>query len=245
MYRGQERTISGCLKGAMTHLSFSLAPTALVQLHDALTCLAKFNESVSLEAEYDLVCSMVSTRKRKYWIADILNVWFKLRLSALNSTKTAYSAFVLEADSFFENYSFSPSRDTSSASSSNRRPYRFCCKIFLRVRSSLKHHRPNRPLMRNRHSSQYSKDEPTRKTKTRPLSAAKSRYAKTRSRQNAGSLFEWSVDLVWHSIYHVLCWRADQMYRRYQIVQAYLWTRQCSTCDIWSFKNDKSMDYWA
>lgn len=39
----------------MTHLSFSLSPAALVRLHDALICLAKFNESVSIEAEYDLV----------------------------------------------------------------------------------------------------------------------------------------------------------------------------------------------
>lgn len=39
----------------MAHLSFSLLPDALVRLHDVLTCLAKFDESVALEAEYDLV----------------------------------------------------------------------------------------------------------------------------------------------------------------------------------------------
>ncbi|BCR88017.1 putative DNA repair protein rad9 [Aspergillus chevalieri] len=94
----------------MAHLSFSLAPASLVRLHEALTCLVKFNESVALEAEYDL-----------------------LRLSVLNSTKTAYSAFVLEADSFFENYTFSPSSDISSASRSNRRPDRFCCQIYLKA----------------------------------------------------------------------------------------------------------------
>jgi cell cycle checkpoint control protein RAD9A len=38
-----------------TTLSFSLSPPALFRLHDALTCLSKFNESVSIEAEYDLV----------------------------------------------------------------------------------------------------------------------------------------------------------------------------------------------
>lgn len=42
----------------MAHLSFSLAPASLVRLHEALTCLVKFNESVALEAEYDLVRSM-------------------------------------------------------------------------------------------------------------------------------------------------------------------------------------------
>lgn len=39
----------------MAHLSFSLSPDALVRLHDVLTCLGKFDESVALEAEYDLV----------------------------------------------------------------------------------------------------------------------------------------------------------------------------------------------
>lgn len=39
----------------MTKLSFTISPAALVRLHNALTCLSKFNESVSIEAEYDLV----------------------------------------------------------------------------------------------------------------------------------------------------------------------------------------------
>lgn len=45
----------------MATLSFSLAPSALVRLHDALTCLAKFSETVSIEAEYDLVSLMRQT----------------------------------------------------------------------------------------------------------------------------------------------------------------------------------------
>jgi cell cycle checkpoint control protein RAD9A len=39
----------------MATLSFSLEPPALFRLHDALVCLTKFNESVSIEAEYDMV----------------------------------------------------------------------------------------------------------------------------------------------------------------------------------------------
>lgn len=39
----------------MASLSFSLEPPALLRLHDALICLSKFNENVSLEAEYDQV----------------------------------------------------------------------------------------------------------------------------------------------------------------------------------------------
>ena len=49
---------------AATSLSFSLSPPALIRLHEALICLAKFNESVSIEAEYDLVSrEMISGSK--------------------------------------------------------------------------------------------------------------------------------------------------------------------------------------
>ncbi|XHG02437.1 hypothetical protein AWENTII_005788 [Aspergillus wentii] len=89
----------------MTTLLVSLSPDALVRLHDALICLAKFDESVSIEAEYDL-----------------------LRLSALNLTKTAYSAFVFEADKFFENYSFEMNNPPRGS-----RPDRFCCQILLKA----------------------------------------------------------------------------------------------------------------
>ncbi|KAE8351092.1 Rad9-domain-containing protein [Aspergillus coremiiformis] len=88
----------------MISLSFSLAPEALYQLHDVLTCLAKFHDTVAIEAEFDL-----------------------LRLSVLNSTKTAYSAFVFEADRFFESYSFDMPR-----ASRNARSERFCCQLYLK-----------------------------------------------------------------------------------------------------------------
>ena len=55
----------------------------------------------------------------------------KLRLSALNSTKTGYSAFVFEADKFFENYSFIINKD--GPASRNVRSDRFCCQIYLKV----------------------------------------------------------------------------------------------------------------
>ncbi|KAE8372730.1 Rad9-domain-containing protein [Aspergillus bertholletiae] len=90
----------------MAALSFSLAPEALYQLHDALTCLAKFYDTVAIEAEYDL-----------------------LRLSVLNSTKTAYAAFVFEADGFFESYSFDMPWDSRKAG----RPDRFCCQLYIKA----------------------------------------------------------------------------------------------------------------
>ena len=39
----------------MTSLKLSLAPPALVRLHDTLICLAKFSDSVAIEAEHDQV----------------------------------------------------------------------------------------------------------------------------------------------------------------------------------------------
>lgn len=111
-------------KENMARMSFSLLPSALIRLHDTLICLAKFNESVALEAEYDLV-SLSSVIQSK----NLLTGRFQLRLSVLNSTKTAYSAFVLEADSFFEDYSFNP----NTASSSNGHSNRFCFQVYLKV----------------------------------------------------------------------------------------------------------------
>ncbi|PWY73646.1 DNA repair protein rad9 [Aspergillus heteromorphus CBS 117.55] len=92
----------------MTTLSFSLAPKAIYQLHDALMCLSKFDDSVAIEAEFDL-----------------------LRLSVLNSTKTAYSAFAFEADSFFESYSFGVAMGGSSSRTTN--PNKFSCQVLIKA----------------------------------------------------------------------------------------------------------------
>ncbi|KAL2815727.1 Rad9-domain-containing protein [Aspergillus granulosus] len=91
----------------MTTLSFSLLPGSLVRMHDALVCLAKFSDTVSIEAEVDL-----------------------LRLSALNSSKTAYSAFAFESDDFFENYTFDTDRY---AGRSRARGEKFSCQVHLKA----------------------------------------------------------------------------------------------------------------
>ena len=39
----------------MTSLTLSLGPPALVKLHDALICLAKFSDTVAIEAEPNIV----------------------------------------------------------------------------------------------------------------------------------------------------------------------------------------------
>ncbi|OJJ46704.1 hypothetical protein ASPZODRAFT_2130135 [Penicilliopsis zonata CBS 506.65] len=92
----------------MTSLSFSLAPDALVKLHNTLICLSKFSDSVTIEAEQNL-----------------------LRLSTLNSTRTAYSAFGLEADKFFQSYAFSRRIEDETARADPLD--RFCCQIYLKA----------------------------------------------------------------------------------------------------------------
>ncbi|GIJ88725.1 hypothetical protein Asppvi_007652 [Aspergillus pseudoviridinutans] len=93
----------------MTSLFFSLNPEALGRVHDALLCLAKFSETVSIEAESAL-----------------------LRLSVINSSKTAYAAFVLDGASFFTTYSFS-----HNGQSENIRSDRFSCQIYLKALLSI------------------------------------------------------------------------------------------------------------
>ncbi|KAK8157098.1 Rad9-domain-containing protein [Phyllosticta citrichinensis] len=72
----------------MVSLAFSLQPEALATLHDALVCLSKFSESVSLEARRE-----------------------RLSLTALNSSKTAFASFSLDPR-FFSRYEFSPSQSS-------------------------------------------------------------------------------------------------------------------------------------
>ncbi|KAJ5974230.1 Rad9/Ddc1 [Penicillium waksmanii] len=99
----------------MTSLSMSLGPPALIKLHDALTCLSKFSDTVAIEAEHSV-----------------------LRLSALNSTKTAFASFVCEKDSFFESYSFQARADgRASYQTQSQVSERFFCQILIRALLSI------------------------------------------------------------------------------------------------------------
>jgi len=69
----------------MTTLNFTLSPQATQKVHEALLCLSKFSEFVSLEARRNQLC-----------------------LSALNSTKSAYGAVHLGANRFCEEFNFVP-----------------------------------------------------------------------------------------------------------------------------------------
>ena len=67
----------------MAVLSFSLSPESTGRIYELLICLAKFGESVAIEARSE-----------------------KLAITALNLSRTAYASFSLDAKSFFLNYDF-------------------------------------------------------------------------------------------------------------------------------------------
>ncbi|OQE32335.1 hypothetical protein PENSTE_c001G03715 [Penicillium steckii] len=120
----------------MTSLSLSLGPPALVRLHDVLTCLSKFSDTVAIEAEHSAVCFGRSCRIDE----RTLTAWneLKLRLSALNSTKTAFASFVCEKDVFFESYSFQVRNDgRASFQNQNQGQERFYCQILIRALLSI------------------------------------------------------------------------------------------------------------
>ncbi|EDN90607.1 hypothetical protein SS1G_00007 [Sclerotinia sclerotiorum 1980 UF-70] len=85
----------------MAVLTFTLTPEALGRLHDALVCLGKFSETVSIEA----------TQSR-------------LILTTLNSTKSAYASFTLVGNKFFSKYQYTPVR------SGRQTQEKFSCKIY-------------------------------------------------------------------------------------------------------------------
>ncbi|KAL4944582.1 hypothetical protein BDV06DRAFT_220100 [Aspergillus oleicola] len=93
----------------MATISFSLLPDSLSHFHDALLCLSKFSDTVGIEAENEL-----------------------LRLSALNSSKTAFAAFVFEPETFFERYDFYYTNG------------KFSCQVYLKALLSVFTTRPNR-----------------------------------------------------------------------------------------------------
>lgn len=49
----------------MTSLVFTLDPDAIVRFHDIFICLAKFSDTVALEAEPDLVSPLTLTCHQK------------------------------------------------------------------------------------------------------------------------------------------------------------------------------------
>ncbi|KAF2280092.1 DNA repair protein Rad9 [Westerdykella ornata] len=67
----------------MVVLNFTLTPEAAAKVHDILICLAKFSDTVAIEARRE-----------------------RFTFTALNSSKSAYAALTLDGNQFFASYEF-------------------------------------------------------------------------------------------------------------------------------------------
>ncbi|KAM3421792.1 DNA repair protein rad9 [Cercospora zeina] len=91
----------------MPVLTFALSPDATERMFELLQCLAKFGDAVSVEAKGD-----------------------KFTLTALNSSRTAYASFALDATSFFIDYDFDANNQASGGD-------RFTCQLNNRALQSV------------------------------------------------------------------------------------------------------------
>ncbi|ELR06418.1 hypothetical protein GMDG_02134 [Pseudogymnoascus destructans 20631-21] len=92
----------------MAVLTFTLSPEAVGKIHDALICLGKFNESVSLEATRD-----------------------HLVLTALNTTRTGYASFTFTTNKFFSKFIYNPPRTSGSTKG------KFTCRLYNKALASI------------------------------------------------------------------------------------------------------------
>ncbi|RPA75894.1 hypothetical protein BJ508DRAFT_417901 [Ascobolus immersus RN42] len=92
----------------MPVLSFSLNPSSIQRLHDALVCLSRFSETVTLEFYKN-----------------------RLELIALNSSKSSFASITLQGGKFFDRYSFRE-EPSSSHTSGPIAESRFTCKLLTR-----------------------------------------------------------------------------------------------------------------
>ncbi|KAK3114175.1 hypothetical protein LTR53_007754 [Teratosphaeriaceae sp. CCFEE 6253] len=103
----------------MAILTFSLTAEATGKLYDALVCLAKFGESVSIEA-----------RREKARTPLALPATRNLTITSLNLSKTAYAAFALDATAFFVDYEYN-------VGGSAKNGDRFTCQLLNKALQSV------------------------------------------------------------------------------------------------------------
>jgi cell cycle checkpoint control protein RAD9A len=117
----------------MHGLKFTLTPAGVARVHDAVICLSKFSETVSIEARPDKVNEIWSSSSSLIiFYSTHLLLFLQLSLTALNSSKSAYACFCLDGADFFDEYLY------SSNFSERKRPdgvveARFTCQVYNKV----------------------------------------------------------------------------------------------------------------
>ena len=150
----------------------------------------------------------------------------QLRLSVLNSTKTAYSAFAFDSEGFFETYSFSLGT-ISSAGRSNR----FCCQVYIKVGISfipscvtmLRVHQALLSVFKGR-TSDKDKDTAVERCEVEIHEDAQQTECRLVIRMICGLGTYYMFSMPFYMLINFL--RSDQ------ILQAYLRACPCSTCGI-------------
>lgn len=111
----------------MAILTFTLSPDGVVRIHDALVCLGRFSETVSIEATHDKVRIQDINHSGPRIITDL----FQLLLTTLNSSKSAYASFTFFKKTSFLRYCYQPVRGQGIQPSD-----RFSCKLYNKVEFS-------------------------------------------------------------------------------------------------------------
>lgn len=104
-------------------LDFSLSPDATGRIYELLACLAKFGDTVSVEARAEKASSAKMINSNTIHAAKTSQ---QLTLTALNSSRTAYASFSLDPRTFFINYNFDVRNPPGKSD-------RFTCQLYNRV----------------------------------------------------------------------------------------------------------------
>ena len=107
----------------MAVVSFTLSEEGVTAFRDALTCLNKFSDDVSLEARKDKVSREATPNEHA--LANYRCFGRKLLLTALNMSRSAYACFTFSTARFFSRYAFHGTATMRD---------RFYCTLYIRVR---------------------------------------------------------------------------------------------------------------
>lgn len=105
----------------MAVLNFTLSEEGVSAFRDALICLNKFSDDVSLEARRD---SVSNTPMPKALQEKVTDSHLQFVLTTLNTSKSAYASFRFATNKFFSRYQYQ---------GSGQYREKFYCTLYIRV----------------------------------------------------------------------------------------------------------------
>lgn len=107
----------------MAIVNFTLNEDGVAAFQNALACILKFSDDVSLDAKRDRV-SLPSVRRSLVPRVFLTMMVLQLALTALNLSQSAYLSFTFVANRFFSSYDFHGGPQHRN---------RFFCVLYIRV----------------------------------------------------------------------------------------------------------------